>query len=214
MTDPSQPASSNRTRSPLVIMNGLGAPNVAARIYGTYFRGAGFRPFIAPQSFLGHEDVRLAADRLAAYVQEVLGQTGADRVSLVGMSLGGLIGLYYLKRLDGARFVDCFVSVGGPLAGSSFAGCLRVPDVAPLRSIAQTRSHSDLVREVSEAPMPEGVRLYSLGTRGDIMTPRASWGVEGMTLRETPYGLFPIGHWTLFTHPGNLRAVVEMLDDA
>ena len=196
--------------SPVAILSGLGAPRLGAIAYGQAVRGDR-QAFAAPQCLLGFGDVRAAAHRVGEYVQKVKAKTGARKVSLVGMSLGGLVGLYYLRCRGGAPHVDLFVSVGGPLNGSAPARALDAAPVEWAHALAQTAPDSDFMRELHAAPNPPGVRLVSVGTRGDFVTPRASWEVEGMESIETPYGLFPFGHWLLFTHPGNQRVVAELL---
>lgn len=214
MTTRSQDREARTGIRPLVIINGLAAPGLVARAYGLYFRVHGFPLFVAPQSLLNHGDIRGAAEMLASHVHQVCQQTGSAKVHLVGMSLGGLIGLYYLKCGNGAGQVDRFVSVGGPLNGCALARISTLPPFGRIRALAQTRTSSELVQELQAAPLPERVRMYSLGTTGDVVTPRSSWQVEGIESIETTYGRFPIGHWSLFTHPGNLRAVLDLLQGA
>jgi hypothetical protein len=144
----------------------------------------------------------------------VRAETGAPKVNLVGMSLGGLIGLHYVKCGGGADQVDRFVSVGGPLNGSSLA---RLVEFVPIRwthAIAQTTPDNDLMRELRGCPFPKDVRCFSVGTRGDPMTPRSSWDAAGFEPVETRYGFFPLGHWLLFVHPGNHDAVERCLTTA
>jgi triacylglycerol lipase len=196
---------------PVVIANGLGAPRAAAVAYGMIFRRHGFKVFAAPQRLLGYGDVRVSARLLRDEVDRVKRETGAPRVHLVGMSLGGLVGLYYVKCLGGGAHVDRFVSVGGPLNGSSLARLVELVPSKLVHAIAQTTPDNDFMREMRAAAFPEGVRLISVGTRGDVMTPRVSWDAKGFEPVETPYGLFPIGHWMLFLHPANHAAVVRCL---
>ncbi len=197
--------------APVVIVSGLGAPHVAARVYGLALEKYGFQTFAAPQRLLGYGDVRVAAKLVDEEIHRVRAATGAAKVNLVGMSLGGLIGLYYLKCMGGAAYVDRFVSVGGPLNGSSLARIIELVPSKTAHAIAQTTPDNDLMRELRAAPIPEGVRMFSVGTHGDVMTPRVSWDCEGLEPIETPYGVCPIGHWLLFTHPGNHRVVADCL---
>ena len=197
--------------APVLVISGLGAPEVAAKLYGRTLEARGLRVFTAPQRWLGFGDVRVAAEVVGESVVNVCARTGAARVKLVGMSLGGLIGLYYLKCAGGAPRVERFVSVGGPLNGSTVARLVeRVPSQT-VHALAQTCPDSELMRELHAAPAPEGVRMYSVGTRGDVLTPRSSRDSPGLEPIETPYGAFPIGHWLLFTHPGNQRVVADLL---
>lgn len=196
---------------PVVIVNGLGAPLLAARAYGLAFRARGFRVFAVGLRFLGFGDLRRSARDLAAEVERVRVETGERKVHLVGMSLGGLVGLYYVKCLGGASAVERFVSLGGPLNGSTLALAAGRALPAALNVFAQTAPRSDLVREIAAAPPPQGVRMFSMGTRGDLLTPRSSWDVPGLEPVETPYGCFPVGHWMLFLHPGNLKVATDLL---
>jgi triacylglycerol lipase len=198
-------------RLPVVIVSGLGAPRIAAVAYGLAFQNRGFDVHAAPQRLLGYGDVRKAARLVAEEVDRVREKTGAAKVHLVGMSLGGLIGLYYLKCLRGGECVDRFVSVGGPLNGSSVARLVELLPTKAVHAIAQTTPDNDLMREVHGAPFPRGVRMFSVGTHGDVMTPRASWDCAGLEPVESPHGVFPVGHWMLFTHPGNHRIVADLL---
>jgi triacylglycerol lipase len=197
--------------APVVIVNGLGAPRLAAVVYGRALERHGFRTFVAPQRLLGYGDVRRAAKLVAGAVERVLSETGAPKVHLVGMSLGGLIGLYYVKCLDGARHVERFVSVGGPLNGSSLARLIEMVPFGPAHAIAQSTPDNDLMREMRGAPVPKGVRMFSVGARGDCMTPRVSWDAEGLEPVESPHGVFPVGHWMLFVDPRNHAIVADCL---
>jgi len=197
--------------TPVLVINGLGAPEASGKLYGRSLEARGLRVFTVPQRWLGFGDVRESARLVGDTVARVRAETGAAKVSLVGMSLGGLIGLYYLKCGGGAPFVERFISVGGPLNGSTVARIAeRVPSKT-VHALTQTSPDSELMRELHAAPMPEDVRMFSVGTRGDVLTPRASWDVPGLEPVETPYGVAPFGHWMLFMHPGNQRVVADLL---
>lgn len=198
-------------RAPVVIVSGLGAPRIAAVAYGLAFKARGFDTYAAPQRLLGYGDVRKAAELVDQEVQRVRAKTGARKVHMVGMSLGGLIGLYYLKRMGGAAFVERFVSVGGPLNGSSVARLVELLPGKAVHAVAQTTPDNEFMRELHAAPAPSGVRMFSVGTHGDVMTPRSSWDCAGLEPVESPHGVFPVGHWMLFTHPGNQQLVAELL---
>lgn len=61
--------------------------------------------------------VERSADRLAQFVDHVLAVTGAEHVSLVGHSLGGLIARQYVRFHGGLGVVDDIVSLGTPQYG-------------------------------------------------------------------------------------------------
>lgn len=199
---------------PVVVIHGLGAPAAAGEIYARALASRGLRTFTTPQRLWGFGDVRVASRQLGDTVERVRAETGADKVDLVGMSLGGLIGTHYLKLGGGAPYVERFVSVGGPLNGSSVARIVELSPVKWTHAVAQTTPDNELMRELRAVPMPAGVRAYSVGTCGDPMTPRSSWDAEGFEPVKTKYGVFPLGHWLLFVHPKNHEVVVECLTEA
>jgi triacylglycerol esterase/lipase EstA (alpha/beta hydrolase family) len=52
-----------------------------------------------------------SAQQLADFTARVLSATGADEVSMVGHSQGGLMPRYYIKNLGGAAYVDDLVGI-------------------------------------------------------------------------------------------------------
>jgi triacylglycerol lipase len=93
------------------------------------------------------------ADRLADTVEDLLAVTGADKVHLVGHSLGGVIIAQALTQDRLAGYVDLAVTLGSPFGGTPWAGLL---PVGPL--VWALRPGSPLLRRLAAAPPPEGVR--------------------------------------------------------
>ncbi|MFD0345450.1 esterase/lipase family protein [Kitasatospora aburaviensis] len=61
------------------------------------------------------------AGRLAAYVDDVLRRTGADRVDIVAHSLGSLPSRWYVRFGGGAAKVGHWISLAGPNHGTTVA---------------------------------------------------------------------------------------------
>jgi len=196
---------------PLVIVNGLGAPRIGAQLYGFYFRKSGYRVYTVPQDLMNTGDIRKSAERVDRVVDRALERTGAERASLVGISLGGLIGYYYVACGGGAGKIDTMISLGGPLNGSRTAIVSYLPPLSLIKGLTQTRPGSDIIREIKAAPSPENIRLISVGTTGDVITPPGSRKAPGFEIIDTPHGFFPVGHWCLYACPGNLKTVLELL---
>lgn len=211
---PRQKSRLDPAKLPVVVINGLGAPHVAAATYARLLGGRGLEVHSISPTRLGFGDIRVAAERVDAFIDELRERTGAPKVRLVGMSLGGLIGLYYVKCAGGASKVERFISVGGPLNGSRLACIGQLPPLRGLRALSQICRYGKLVDEVRGAPAPKGVRMISVGTRGDVVTMRHHWEAEGLETVKTPHGVFPIGHWCLFLMAGNRRVVAELLQAA
>ena len=54
------------------------------------------------------------AKQIEEWVDQILNQTGAEKVDLIGHSMGGLSSRYYIKFLGGINKVDDFVCMGSP----------------------------------------------------------------------------------------------------
>jgi hypothetical protein len=110
--------------------------------------------------------VEQLADRLVAEVERTLSGTGAEKVHLVGHSLGGVIIAQAISdpRLNGR--VDMVITLGSPFGGSPWAGVL--PVVEMVRAL---RQGSPLLRRLASAPVPEGVRWLSVTAALDIIVP-------------------------------------------
>jgi triacylglycerol lipase len=61
------------------------------------------------------------AEEIQAWVRYILARTGASKVDLVSHSMGGLSTRYYVKFLDGYKYVDDYVSLGAPHHGTTLA---------------------------------------------------------------------------------------------
>jgi len=110
--------------------------------------------------------VEQLAERLVAEVARILRRTGADKVHLVGHSLGGVVIAQAIadRRLSGR--VDTVITLGSPFGGSPWAGVL--PFVEIVRAL---RPGSPVLRRVAAAPMPAGVRWLSVTAALDIISP-------------------------------------------
>ncbi len=110
--------------------------------------------------------VEQLADRLVAEVERTLSRSGAEKVHLVGHSLGGVIVAQALSdpRLNGR--VDTVITLGSPFGGSPWAGMLPV-----IEMVRALRPGSPLLRRLASTPLPDGVRWLSVTAALDIIVP-------------------------------------------
>ncbi len=110
--------------------------------------------------------VEQLADRLVVEVDRILSQTGAEKVHLVGHSLGGVVIAQAIAsgRLDG--LVDTVVTLGAPFGGSPWAKLLPFGDI-----VRALREGSPLLRRLASAPVPDGVRWLAFTATFDIIVP-------------------------------------------
>jgi pimeloyl-ACP methyl ester carboxylesterase len=124
-------------------------------------------------------DIRDSAGLIARKVESIVAQTGVTEVDVVGHSMGGLVGLYYLKRLGGRHRVRRLVLMGTPTRGtwSAIFGLVTAP--LGLASL-QLLPGSPFLRELAEMPLPEGVEVISIGAERDWLAPLGSTVLQGV----------------------------------
>lgn len=132
-------------------------------------------------------DIRNSAGLIARKVESIVAQTGVTQVDVVGHSMGGLVGLYYLKRLGGRHRVRRLVMLGTPAQGtwSALLGLVTAP--LGLASL-QLLPGSPFLRELAESPLPPGVDVTSIGALRDWLAPVASTVLEGVRHIAVPTG--------------------------
>lgn len=67
-------------------------------------------------------DIPTSAEQLKTFVTKVLDATGAEKVSMVGHSQGGMMPRYYIKFLGGAAYVDDLVGLSPSNHGTTIVG--------------------------------------------------------------------------------------------
>ncbi|MFC7844667.1 esterase/lipase family protein [Streptomyces sp. NPDC057382] len=155
-------------------------------------------------------DIRLAAERFGRHVEEVCERTGAERVDVVGHSLGGLIARYYVQRLGGDTRVRTLVTLGTPHAGTRVA---RWADAHPI--VRQMRPGSPVLEELTR-PAPD-CRTHFVGFWSDldhVMVPPETARVDHPDLSVHNVRVTGIGHLALPVHPAVADAIREVLDTA
>ena len=119
------------------------------------------------------ELARVVAER----VEQLIRHHPRERIDLVGHSEGGLIGRYYVQKLNGARRVRHLVTLGTPHRGTPWAytGYL-VGRVLP--SLRQMAPGSPLLRDLTDDTFPDNVRLTSIYSQRDPFCPPSSCRLE------------------------------------
>jgi palmitoyl protein thioesterase len=147
---------------------------------------------------------RVVAERVEQLVQV----HRCERIDVVGHSEGGLIGRYYVQRLDGAQRVRHLVTLGTPHRGTfwAYAGYL-LGRVAP--SLAQMVPGSPLLRALTDERFPPGVRLTSIYSRWDSICPPSSCRVDShQRAHLTNVEVADVGHIELLLS-ARIASIVE-----
>lgn len=154
------------------------------------------------------DDVRAAAAQLAAQVDQLCGDTGAERVHLVGHSLGGLIARYYVQRLDGHTRVDHVVTVATPHHGTHAAWLL-----SPLPLVRQLRPGSQLLTELAQPAPNCATHFVAFHSDADaVILPRRNARIDHPDLSARNELVPGAGHVTLPGHRQVVAGTCALLD--
>ncbi|MFD3700000.1 esterase/lipase family protein [Streptomyces sp. NPDC058646] len=153
-------------------------------------------------------DLRVTARHLARRVEELCERTGQERVDLVGHSLGGLVGRYYVQRLGGDARVRTLVTLGTPHSGTLVAPFM---DAHPL--VRQMRPDSPVISELAGPAPGCATRCVAFWSEFDtLMAPVEAARIEHPDLQAENVQVTGIGHLALPAHPAVIAAVRRVLD--
>jgi pimeloyl-ACP methyl ester carboxylesterase len=125
-------------------------------------------------------DICESAAKIAAKVESIAAQSHLDRMDIVGHSMGGLVGLYYLKRMGGRRRVRRLIMLGTPTSGT-WSALLGVA-LAPLgRASLQLLPDSAFLRELDAGDLPDGVEIFSVAGDRDRLAPPSTTRLRGVS---------------------------------
>jgi hypothetical protein len=115
-----------------------------------------------------------AARRLGAYVDKVCAATGADEVDLIGHSMGGMVGRYFVSLRGGGEHVRNLITIGSPHGGTDVSG------FGFGRPHRELYPGSSLLDRLESAPVPPKTRITSIWSRSDALVPAVAADMRGV----------------------------------
>ena len=192
--------------TPIVMVHGYFHNRSGFFVMRRALRRVGFAHLYDVNLPIGRRDVRSLAARLAERVDEVLAATGADRVHIIGHSLGGIAARYYVQRLGGADRVDSVMTLGSPHGGTLAAFA------APTRVARQLRPGSRFLQELDRTARPSGVRWVAFSSNLDaFVLPSRNARLEVPALNAENVEIRDLGHMSLLVSPDLIHEVVVRL---
>ena len=120
--------------------------------------------------------------------------------------MGGLIGLYYVKKLGGQNRVRRLVMMGTPLKGT-WAALLGVVTLGLWSTSSwQLLPRSRFLDELAQGSIPPETKVFSIAAVRDWVCPPASTRGGGVTPVTVP-----MGHSSLVMSDDIYRRIVSML---
>jgi len=141
-----------------------------------------------------------AARQLGWFVDQVRAATGAAEVDVIGHSMGGVVGRYYVTLAGGDGIVKNLVTLGSPHAGTDVS---RIGVGHPTRELFLG---SKLVTRLAATPPPTHTRVTTIWSRADALVP----GTHQKPLPGAELIMYDdLGHVTLL---GSRRVADEIIE--
>jgi triacylglycerol lipase len=145
-------------------------------------------------------DIDQLSIQLEQHVARMRGQTGAERVLLVGHSMGGLVARALLSR-NGGEGVAGLITLGTPHRGSLLAR------LAFGRNGRQMEPNSDWLTALNAKPCPVPVHAFWAG-RDEFVSPPESARLPGVAETCVPLA----GHFSLLRQRPAVAAILKASD--
>ncbi len=166
----------------------------------------GFCVFSFNLGLINVRDIRTSAFRIHRKIEALLEQTGVKEIDIIGHSMGGLIGLYMIKKLGAHKRVKRFILLGSPVHGTwvALAGVATVGLYST--STWQLLPRSKFLDELHQGPIPDNVEIHSVCAARDWVCPPSSTRLRGSEAHS-----INLGHSSLVISAKVYRHVYEIL---
>jgi pimeloyl-ACP methyl ester carboxylesterase len=192
--------------TPILLLHGIMDNRSVFTVFRRTLRRRGFGVVHAVNYSVFTEDIRTAAHRLHQQVEELRERAGAERIHIVGHSLGGMIARYYVQRMGGSAAVDTLVTLGSPHGGTLAAHLLPTP------LARQLRPGSDVIAELARPAPACDTRFLVVWSRMDQMVlPQRNGRLRHPDLDVEELEIRDVGHLSLPIDPRTVHWVATAL---
>jgi triacylglycerol lipase len=155
---------------------------------------------------LNVRDIRRSAFLIHRKIERILAQTPSQKIDIIGHSMGGLIGLYYVKKLGGHARVRKLIMLGTPVRGTwlALAGVMTLGLWSTSSWQLLPRSH--FLDELAQGPIPPGVEVTTIAAARDWVVPLPTTRLQGANATTVP-----LGHSSLVVSEEVYRRVINTL---
>ena len=157
---------------------------------------------------LTHKFGMVSISELAyAFNKEVNNKFGQEEeIDIVGFSMGGIIGRYWIKKLEGYKRTKRFISIGSPHNGTFTA---QIVPKYPFRGISEMKINSDLLNELStDNNLLKDIDCISFYTMWDLMV-FPGWRAYLPLSKKIPIKVFK--HKNLVRNPIAVDKIVKQI---
>ena len=191
---------------PILLIHGFLGTRGSMYLLENRLRADGFCVFSFNLGMLNSRDIRRSAFLIRRKIERILADSPWEQIDIIGHSMGGLIGLYYIKKLGGNHRVRKLIMVGTPIRGTWAA----LAGVATLglwsTSSWQLLPRSRFLDELAQGPLPPEVEVVSVAAARDWVCPPPSTRMPGARSITVP-----MGHSSLVVSPAVYERLLYIL---
>lgn len=192
--------------APVVLVHGYGHNASAWLMLKSALKRAGFTSIHTMNYNPWTHDVPKLAEKLSDKVEVIRELTGADKVNLVGHSLGGIVCRWYVQEMGGDKTVSTAITLASPHAGTiaAFAG--------PGRTARELRPNSWVMRRLTYFAKPTDVRWVAFyGDSDALIQPMRSGSLDAPALNARNVLMPGMGHLGMLLDAEVVGQVVDEL---
>jgi len=180
-------------RKPVLLIHGWLGNRGALSMLENRLKKEGFPVFSIDLGTFNVDKIQKSAKFIAEKIEKLAEKYRFDRIDVIAHSMGGLIGLYYVKKLNGAKRIQRLICIGTPFGGTkwAYAGMLLGLSTFAL-SLGQMRPGSQFLKELLSGAMPVETEIVCLAASEDILV-----SPNSALLAQAKNYLLPRGHAAL-----------------
>jgi pimeloyl-ACP methyl ester carboxylesterase len=166
---------------------------------------AGFDWLIALRYNAFRSDIHQIADQLVDQSHRYLRLSGADRVHLIGHSMGGLVIRDAVQGRGLGGLVDTAITIASPHAGAPLARYM------PGRAARQMRPGSDFLTELAGWSIAGRTRWIDIHGSADRVVPQSAGSFGRGAVDQVTVRRVTAGHGSIVRHPAVVAGIVADL---
>ena len=153
----------------------------------SFFTKRGRDVKIMPHGWWSMRCVERRAKRVAHFANRLMKRHGADRIDLLGFSMGGLASLLAVQDHGLDESVRVFLAYASPFQGVNLSTVM-LPTLLFTRLARQLAPGSPLILTLQARGLPPGPRYISVAGDADLICPATRTLLPGAELVSAPFG--------------------------
>ena len=166
-------------KQPVVLIQGWLGTRGIFRIFENRLKADGFQVLSFNLGRFNVQDIKKSAEIIAKKISNLRDHHHLEKIDIVGHSMGGLIGLYALKRLGVSDSVNRLITVGTPYHGTNIAYAGLPFFGLTGKGLWQLLPDSKFLQALHEGRLPDGTEVISIMSRHDFLAPGQTAVLEG-----------------------------------